>query len=295
MLASKDGNHAMLFLLLATIASAGNALTMKFVGSRSDNRWALLLFNYLAATLLAALSVARAGLDLAAVSPQVWMLGLVTGVLFITSFALLQLNVRVNGATVSSSLARMGAVIPMLLSIALFGEYPSPAGAIGIAVAVLATAMLSIPQSGTPDDSSPASSMRGLLVPMVLAGGVADTMPKVFEVTSDPSHEEAFILTTFATALAVCLAMLLRNHERPKAVDMLGGVMLGAFNFFSTDLMLRALMELPGYVVYTGFSMGVVLVTYAANVLFMHERLTRRDNVAIVLVIVALVLINLPK
>ena len=47
---------SMLFLLLATIASAGNALTMKFAGSRSDNRWALLLFNYLAATVLSALS-----------------------------------------------------------------------------------------------------------------------------------------------------------------------------------------------------------------------------------------------
>ncbi|MDO5119971.1 MAG: hypothetical protein Q4G41_04420 [Coriobacteriales bacterium] len=35
----------MIFLLLATIASAGNALTMKFAGSKSDNAWALLLFN----------------------------------------------------------------------------------------------------------------------------------------------------------------------------------------------------------------------------------------------------------
>jgi multidrug transporter EmrE-like cation transporter len=59
--------------------------------------------------------------------------------------------------------------------------------------------------------------------------------------------------------------------------------------------MVRAMMDLPAYVVYTGFSLGVVLITYAANALVLHERLDRRDHVAIVLVLVALVLINLPR
>ena len=284
----------MLFLLLATIASAGNALTMKFAGSRSDNTWALLLFNYLAATILSTLSAVRSGLAIGEVTAQVWLLGLVTGVLFITTFALLQLNVRVNGATVSSSLARMGAVIPMLLSIVLFGEYPTLAGAGGIAVAIMATLLLSMPKGDQSQADAPASSSRRLLIPMVLAGGTADTMPKVFETIGDPAHEEAFILMTFATAFAICLAMLLRAHERPTGVDIACGAMLGFFNFFSTDLMLRALMELPAYVVYTGFSMGVVLLTYAVNALVMHEKLDRRDHVAIVLVLLALVLINLP-
>lgn len=284
----------MLFLLLATIASAGNALTMKFAGSRSDNKWALLLFNYVTATTLSTLSAVRSELAVGEVTPREWLLGFVTGVLFITTFALLQLNVRKNGATVSSSLARMGAVIPMLLSIALFGEYPTLAGTGGIVVAIAATLLLSIPQAEASDADVPVSSARRLLIPMVLAGGISDTMPKVFEATGNPAHEEAFILTTFATALVICLVMLLRAHERPAAVDIACGVMLGTFNFFSTDLMLRALMELPAYVVYTGFSMGVVLLTYAVNALVMHERLSRRDHAALVLVLLALALINLP-
>ena len=222
-----------------------------------------------------------------------------TGVLFIASFALLQLNVRTNGATVSSSLARMGSVVPMLLSIVLFAEYPTLAGAGGIALAIAATMLLSVPQADAvqPGVAQPEAmpSARKLLVPMVLAGGLADTLPKVFEVYGSPEHEEAFILTTFAMAFGICLVMLLRAHERPAGVDIACGPMLGVFNYFSTDLMLRALMELPAYVVYTGFSMGVVLVVYAANTLVMHERLTRRDHVAIALVLLALVLINLPR
>ena len=86
----------MLFLILATIASAGNALTMKYAGSRSSNTWALLLFNYLTATLLSALSVMRSGLSLGEVPVSVLMLGTVTGVLFIAGFALLQLNTELN-------------------------------------------------------------------------------------------------------------------------------------------------------------------------------------------------------
>lgn len=284
----------MLFLLLATIASAGNALTIKFAGSRSVNRWALLLFNYLAATMLSALSAVRSGLVVVEVAPWVWLLGLVTGTLFISAIALMQLNVRLNGATVSSSLFRMGAVIPMLLSIALFREYPTMAGAGGILVAIAATVLLSIPQGDSSVAGSNASSTRRLLTPMVLAGGLADTMPKIFEATGNPAHEEAFILTTFATAFTICLVMLLHAHERPTAVDIACGSMLGVLNFFSTDLMLRALMELPAYVVYTGFSMGVVLLTYGVNALVMHEKLSRRDDVAIILVMLALALINLP-
>ncbi len=197
-------------------------------------------------------------------------------------------------ATVSSSLARMGTIIPLLLSIVLFGEYPSLAGASGIVVAIAATMLLSIPGNDASQTNTPISSHRRLLIPMVLAGGTADTMPKVFESIGTPAHEEAFILMTFATAFAICLAMLLHAHERPAPVDIACGAMLGTFNFFSTDLMVRALMELPAYVVYTGFSMGVVLLTYAANALVMHERLNRRDHAAIVLVLLALALINMP-
>ena len=242
----------MLFLILATIASAGNALTMKYAGSRSSNTWALLLFNYLTATLLSALSVMRSGLSLGEVPVSVLMLGTVTGVLFIAGFALLQLNVRVNGATVSSSLTRLGSVIALLLSIVLFGEYPTPAGALGIVVAIAATVLLSMPKGDANEDGEGA-------------------------------------------AFVICLALLLRARERPVAVDVACGVMLGTFNFFSTDLMVRAMMDLPAYVVYTGFSLGVVLITYAANALVLHEGLDRRDHVAIVLVLLALVLINLPR
>lgn len=281
----------MLFLILATLASAGNALTMKFASSHSDNTWSLLLFNYLAAALLSAASVARADLDLGTVGLPTWTLGLVAGVLFISTFALLQLNVRANGATVSSSVARMGATIPMMLSIALFGERPTLAGSTGIALAVAATLLLAMPRSEASDSPT---SQRRLLIPMVLAGGLADTMPKIFEVTGNAAHEEAYVLMTFATAFAICLVMLLRARERPAPIDIALGSMLGVFNFFSTDLMVRALIELPAHVVYTGFSMGVVLVTFGANAFIMHEPLSKRDHVALALVIAALALINLP-
>lgn len=287
----------MLFLILATIASAGNGLTMKFAGARSGNKWSLLLFNYLAATVLSGLAAMRAGLAPAEVMPHEAALGVVTGVLFITAFALLQLNVLVNGATVSSSLNRMGAIIPMLLSIVLFAELPSVPGWFGIAAAVVAIVLLSVPGLATKPDANPktqkAPSTRHLLILMVLASGTADTMSKVFEVFGSHAHEEAFILTTFGTALVICLVMLLRSGEKPAPIDLACGTMLGLFNYFSSDLMLRALMELPAYAAYTGFSTGVVLLTYVANALFMHEELTRRDRTAIAFILVALALINL--
>lgn len=285
----------MLFLILATIASASNALTMKFAGSRSGNSWSLLLFNYIAATVISALSSVRSDSGFGSVPQLVWVLGIVAGVLFVASFALLQLNVRENGATISSSLARMGAIVPLVLSIALFGENPTPAGAAGVVCAVAATIMLGIPKSDASDDSGSTPSTRWLLIPMVLVSGLADTMAKVFETFADSAHEETYVLATFATALVVCLVMLLRARERPAFVDVSCGILLGAFNFFSTDFMVRALIELPAYMVYTAFSMGAILIVYAANSLVMHERLTARDRAALCFIVLALVLINLPR
>ena len=285
----------MLFLILATLASAGNALTIKFAGTKSDNAWSLLFFNYVTAVAFSALSAARSGIAIAEVEPRVWLLGLIAGVLFVATFALLQLNVRRNGATISSSIVRMSAVIPLTLSIVLFAEYPSTTGWCGIIVAVIAIVLLAVPPKEARDSGEQRTSARSLLVPMVLAGGIADTMPKIFEALGNPAHEEAYILMTFGTALVVCLVMFLRAHERPTGIDVACGIALGAFNFFSTDFSVRALLELPAYIVYTGFSMGVVLVTYAANVIFMHEKLSKRDNVAIALIIITLVLINLPS
>ena len=282
----------MLYLLLAIACSAGNALTMKFASTRSRNTWSLLLVNYVTCAAFGGALVAVHGIHVAQTPPTVLALGAVNGVLYVLAFALLQLNVRQNGATLSSSAARMGVLVPVCMSLALFGETPATAQIAGLIAALGALALLGFSSRGA--GTGDRAAARLLLAPLVLAGGSADAMSKVFEVTSDDRWQLVFIGLTFLVALLVCAAFTLRSRERLCRADVACGVVLGVLNYLSSEFLLRAVLELPAFIAYTGASLGVIALVNVVNVTVMHEPLTRSDHLAMALIAVALVLLYLP-
>ena len=125
-------------------------------------------------------------------------------------------------------------------------------------------------------------------------GGGADAMSKVFEVTSDDRWQLVFIGLTFVVALCVCAALTLHSKERPCRTDVACGVAMGVLNYLSSEMLLRAVLELPAFIAYTGASLGVIALVNIVNATIMHEPLSRTDRVAMALIAMALVLIYLP-
>lgn len=286
----------MLNLIFAIVFSSGNSLIMKFAETRTRNKFSLLLVNYVVAVLfgstLIARSISAAGEAGAPELGRVPVLALINGAFYVSTFLLLQLNIKKNGATISASLSHMGLVIPVLLSVVVFGESPNVCQGIGVACAIVSLSVISWPGKIT-SRSHADSRFRWLLIPMLISGGMADMMSKVFETACDHALEDFFLSGTFVSALVICAIAFLVSRERINRWDIFYGIALGVSNYLSTKFLVRAIYDVPAFMAYITYGLGVVVFINVVNVVVLHEKLGRRDYIGMVLSAAAILLLNL--
>lgn len=150
---------------------------------------------------------------------------------------------------------------------------------------------LSIRKNGATVSAS--LSHMGLLIPMLVCSGMADTMSKVFEAFCPHELEDFFISITFAMALVLCILAYFFSHEHMNRVDLVCGMLLGISNYLSTKFLIRAIYDIPAFISYIVFGLGVALFINCINWTVLHEKLTRRDYIGMALSMGAIVLLNL--
>lgn len=279
----------MLYLFLATTFSSCNALIIKYCKKKSNNEIAVLMINYIVATVFG-ISLMRTKLFDAVASGEttLFIFALIDGILFISTFVLLQMNIKKNGATVSGSMTHMGMFITVLLSILIFHETTNLAQIIGIAVSFVTLIVIAWPKSMDMKMES-----RWLLIPMVVAGGIGDMMSKFFEVYCNHEHESVFVCLTFFVAQIICIALCVIKGERINKYDVGCGIALGIANYLSTDLLIRSIYMVPAYMAYIIFGFGVILIVNFVNLAVMHEQLSRKDYLGMAMAVVAIILLNI--
>lgn len=277
----------MLYLLLAIASSALIAVIMRLSSQKVTANNSMLAVNYLTCLLLAAAYALFRILPLdAAGLPVTIGMGAVNGALYLLGFVLLQYNTRKSGVVLSSIFMKLGLLVPIILSVFLFGEIPTWVQSIGFLLAVGAILLINL-QKGT--------SLSGAKLPlllMLLSCGCGDAMSKVFEVYGPAALADQFLFYTFASALFLCVVLVLRAKERLDKYALLFGVLVGIPNFFSAKFLLMALGQLPAVIVYPTFSVGSILVVTLAGICLFKERLRRSQWAALALILVALVLLN---
>lgn len=274
----------MLNLLLAILSSALVSIIMRLSTDRVRNSAAMLMVNYI---LCAALAWTETGPAAAGMSLALG-LGLFNGVLYLAGFVLLQHNVKVNGVVLSSTFIKLGLLVSMAVSVALFGERPGALQWLGFFLAVAAIVLMNF----RPGEGKPGSGM--LLLLLLLAGGGGDAMSKVFEQLGDPALSGYFLFFTFAGAFVLCgLWILLGKTGRPGKWEVLFGLLIGIPNFFSAKFLLGALGELSAVIVYPVYSVATILTVTLAGVLLFREKLEKRRWTALGMILLALVLLNL--
>lgn len=276
----------MLFLTLAIVCSALISALMRMSEGRIGSKVGMLACNYMLCTLLAAVDGGQPfapadGLGRTAA------LGAVAGVLYLGAFLLLQWNVSQNGVALPATFMKLGVLVPTLLAVTLFHETPRPAQGVGIAIALAAILLI---QSGPRDGS--ARTRWGLPL-LLLAGGLSDSMSKVYEAYGDVALQGRFLFFTFGTALLLCLLLCLLRREPLSWADAAFGLLVGLPNYFSSRFLLWSLRSLPAVAVYPTFSVGTIVLVTLGGRLFFKEKLTRRQLFALGLILAALALLNL--
>lgn len=278
----------MIYLILAIVSSMLVSVTMRLSERRVKNNISMLAVNYAMCTMMSALFAGTADFF-----PQMegigfaGLLGVISGAMYLGSFLLLQWNISVNGVVLPATFMKLGVLVPTVLSIVLFGEAPRILQVLGMAGAVCAILLI-----GMDKGAGRAKSSAGL-VALLLGGGLTDMMSKFYEEWGLPAAENHYLLYTFAVALVLCAALALARGQRLTLPDAGFGLLIGVPNYFSARFLLLSLSSIPAVAAYPTYSVGTIVLVTLMGVLLFSERLSRRQRVAMAIILASLVLLNI--
>lgn len=278
----------MIYFLLAMLSSAMISVLMRLSGKYVRNNITLLAFNYCMCSLLGAVMTQTTdlfpktdGMGLTAA------LGIFNGILYLGSFVLFQWNISRNGVVLPATFMKLGVLVPTLMAMTVFGEVPTLAQGLGILGAVAAIILIQFEKG-----QGKAESSLGLIF-LLLAGGSADGMSKVYETYGNPALSTHFLLYTFLVALILCVAFCVFKKQSVTLADALFGLLIGIPNYFSSHFLLKSLESIPAIVAYPGYSVGTIVLVTLAGTLFFQEKLRIRQLTALGIILAALALLNL--
>lgn len=279
----------MVYLLLAILSSAMVSVVMRLSDGRVKNNLGMLVMNYLMCTLLGAGSAGVYTLfsSLDAQLARTAVMGCFNGVLYLASFILFQINVRHNGVVLPATFMKLGLLVTMVISVCIYGEVPGLLQGLGFVLAVVAIVMINYRK-----DTANAGFKAGLLW-LLLCGGMADAMSKIFEESGVPGMGNQFLFFTFAMALLLCFVYMLAKGQRIQRNEVLFGLLIGIPNFYSSKFLLWALVDVPAVIAYPVYSVATILVVTMAGILLFRERLEKRQWIALGIILAALILLNL--
>ncbi len=277
----------MLFLILAIICSSLISIIMRISSDKVSGKLSMLASNYAVCSLCGAIYT---GFDLIPIENDIGKVlgfGVINGVLYLVSFLLLQLNTAKHGIVLSSIFMKLGLLVPIVLSVLFFNEFPSVIQTAGFITAVIAIILINLKKG---------SSIKNFgisLILLLLFGGSADAMSKVYEYMGPESHTNQFLFYTFATALILCLTLVIIKKEKTTIKDILFGCVIGIPNFFSSKFLISALTTIPAVVTYPTFSVATILLVTLVGVVAFKEKLTKIQWFALSLIIISLILLNI--
>ena len=278
----------MLYLILAIASSMLVSVCMRLSEDKAKNNISMLATNYAMCTLL---SLVFAGsIDLFPRESGLGFalgLGVVSGAMYLGSFMLLQWNIRVNGVVLPATFMKLGVIVPTLTSILAFGEVPRAAQIVGIVLAIAAILLIQLDKG-----SARAKNALGLVI-LLVAGGSTDVLSKIYEQMGNSALSDQYLLYTFFVALVLCVLLAWAKRQKLAIADIAFGLLVGVQNYFSARFLLLSLSAVPAVVAYPSYSVGtIVLIALVGRAVF-GEKLSRRQMIAMGVILAALVLLNL--
>lgn len=297
----------MIHLLLAVVCSSSVAVLLRLSGRLGQPGLAVIGVNYFTAVIL---SLLLQGLGLVASAETLgttgrallsgtadgvsithsriaWGMaaGAPLGAVFFMAFMVYRKALRQSGLGLSGGFAKMGILLPMLLSMLFWREFPGALQWMGIASAVVAVALGAFHRSG--------GRFAPILLLVFLLNGLAEFGSKIYQHYCGSADRDFFLLWVFAVAFLCSALFSIRGRVRVSLLSVALGAPLGVVNYFSSWFLIPALDTLNTSVVFSVFGAGTVALLSITGYAAFGEKLSARDVASLGLVAVALVLVNL--
>jgi drug/metabolite transporter (DMT)-like permease len=258
-----------------------------------DNHQAL-MWNYVFATVTGFL-ICRHYDTIPQLVHESWFgLSLLTGFWFIFTYLLMTASTQSSGITITSLSSKLSVVLPTLAGVLIFHERLNLKVAAGIALALVALVLVLGGDGKTSDNDR---KINWLLPVLIFFGtGTGDILMKLNE-QHNTGHNMGFMIAfiyLIATLFGIMLVAydLIRGKSKWQSKNLLGGIVLGVINFFSTFCVFHAMRYFDNVVLFPIYNIGVVCLTALIGWLLFKEKLSWKNYLGLAIAIVAVVLIT---
>lgn len=280
-------------LLLSIIFSTFLVLFFKLFSRLGINNLHAIVINYITAAMTGMLILPFSVQQ--AFESSWWFHTLILGIVFVSIFLVMALTTQKAGMAVTAVAGKMSMVIPVMVGVLHFKEQLNSWQWIGLAIAVLAVLTISYRN----DPVKP--SVWVILLPFVLfiGSGFIDTYLNVAQKMLISEYEfipftSLVFLFAFISGAIFLIVQTLRNRAFPSVKSILGGILLGVFNWGSLFFLLRALRfaEFPSAVVFAFNNIGIVIASAITGILLFKEKYAWINYIGLFLSVLAIILLN---
>lgn len=294
------GNLRMIYLILTIIVTTSLFIIFKYFERFQINTFQAIVSNYITCVIVGFLFKPDV-LSYWDPAQGDWLyFAIFMGALFICIFYLIALTAQRVGVTAVSIASKISMIIPILFSLLILKSSVKEFDLfnyIGLAISLFAVLFASYKSPQLKEHSSRAL----LILPIVvfLFTGMADSImnyTNVHYLTNDTAA--LFSVSTFAFSSFFGLLMIsfrlvvLKNKISPKSI--VAGIVLGIPNYFSIYFLLRSLSAFnnDGAFMFPIMNIGVIILSIIVSILLFGEKLSRINQIGILLSLLAITLIS---
>jgi drug/metabolite transporter (DMT)-like permease len=220
---------------------------------------------------------------------QPWFLmAIVTGFSFILTFFVFAVSTQKAGVAMTVVSSKMSIVLSVAVGFLVLAEPLSFMQIIGIIIALVAFYLTNM------GNGEAEIKREHLYLPAIIffGTGTNDSLMKLSGVYYADRDAIQFLTVTFFTAFIIGFAIIVfqvfRHSQRIRLKDILAGVLLSIFNWYSTYFFIKGLYILPISVFIPVFNAALVFIAAVSGYFFFSEKLSVVNRVGILLAVLAI-------
>lgn len=176
----------------------------------------------------------------------------------------------------------------MILSIIIWNELPTAIQWVGITLSLLSILIVNLsPKSLEKFDIKPT------IILLFIFGGLAEFSNKIYQKYALNEYKDVFLFAVFFIAFLLSIFYTIKDKGEVTKKDILTGFAVGIPNLFSSYFLIMSLATLKTSVAFPIYSAGSIVLINIGGFLIFKEKIARKNQVAILLTVIALILINI--
>lgn len=279
------------YLFFSILSSTLILVTFRYFERFKINSFNAIVMNYFTASVLGFLLANNEGNFQNSGVNDWFVMAVIIGIMFALMFNVVAATTQKAGITIASIAAKMSVVIPMVFSILYYREPVTFLKISGIVLAPIALTLTLVK-----NDLNPAiKKYLWLPVIMFLGVGITDAVIKytqqdILKGGNIFLFSAYLFIISFTVSFLTKITIKSKYRKETTGKDIIGGVLLGIFNFGSLFFFIQALRYsgLDSSLVFAINSIGIVLISVLAGILLFKEKLTTLNWSGIILAIIIL-------